>query len=129
VPPADPLLLFVYGTLMRDGRNHRALAGQRFLGPARTQPLYALLDLGAYPGLVRHEPGRAVAGELYAVPAALVERLDRIEGAPTLFHLGPVAVAGVEGPAFAYFYQPAAAGVPLCAGDRWELRRPRGGDP
>ena len=28
--------LFVYGTLKRGGSNHAHLAGQKFLGPART---------------------------------------------------------------------------------------------
>jgi gamma-glutamylcyclotransferase (GGCT)/AIG2-like uncharacterized protein YtfP len=121
---ADPFLLFVYGTLMRGGRYHRVLAGQGFVGPARTLPRYALLDLGAYPGLVgRGEDGRAVAGEVYEVAAALRPRLDAVEGAPELFRLGPVALEGVDGVVYAYFYQSGAAGVPLYAGERWVNRR------
>jgi gamma-glutamylcyclotransferase (GGCT)/AIG2-like uncharacterized protein YtfP len=116
--------LFVYGTLMRDGQRHHALAGQRFLGEARTEPRYALLDLGEYPGLVRREPGgRAVCGELYEVEGRLLPELDEIEGAPDLFRLGPVAVVGRAGPVYAYFYQPAPHGLPTYEAERWDNRR------
>jgi gamma-glutamylaminecyclotransferase len=122
----DPIRLFVYGTLMRGGRFHPVLDGQRFLGPARTLPRYALLNLGAYPGLVhRPDDGRAVAGEVYEVAAALLPRLDAIEGAPELFRLGSVSLEGFEGLVYAYFYQRSPVGVPLYAGERWENRRPR----
>ena len=118
-------LLFVYGTLMRSGSRHPALAGQRFLGEARTEPRYALLDLGEYPGLVRREPGgRAVCGELYEVEGRLLPDLDEMEGAPDLFRLGPVAVVGQAGPVYAYFYQPAPDGLPTYGAERWDNRRP-----
>ncbi len=125
-PPAEPFLLFVYGTLMRGGRFHRVLHDQRFLGPARTLPRYALLDLGAYPGLIhRNEDGRGVAGELYEVPAALLPRLDAVEGAPELFRLGRVQLEGVDGEVYSYFYQPSPVGVPLYTGERWAKHQPR----
>jgi allophanate hydrolase len=45
--------------------------GGRFLRAARTAPLYRLHDLGNRPGLVRvADGGVAVAGELWALPAA-----------------------------------------------------------
>jgi gamma-glutamylcyclotransferase (GGCT)/AIG2-like uncharacterized protein YtfP len=117
----DTFTLFVYGTLMRRGPRHRVLAGQRFLGEARTRPLYALYDLGDFPGLVRREAdGRAVWGELYEVAADLVARLDRIEGAPNLYRLEPVLIEGHAGRVLAYFYRQDTHGVPLCAGDRWQ---------
>jgi gamma-glutamylcyclotransferase (GGCT)/AIG2-like uncharacterized protein YtfP len=126
VRSTDTFRLFVYGTLRRDGRRHRHLAGQAFLGVTRTRPLYALLDLGAYPGLIRCEDeGQAVEGELYEVSRELLARLDDIEGAPDLFRLGPVEVEGVAGPVHAYFYQRAAAGRPRCATGRWDNRRGR----
>jgi gamma-glutamylcyclotransferase (GGCT)/AIG2-like uncharacterized protein YtfP len=134
-PRDDPFLLFVYGTLMRGGVRHFALSGQPFLGPARTAPLYELLDLGAYPGLVRAAgAGRPVEGELYLVERRLLPLLDTVEGAPDLFRLAPVELLGA-GEAFAYFYQPDAAGRPRCAADRWDNARsparadPHGGPP
>jgi allophanate hydrolase len=47
--------------------------GGRFLGEARTAPVYRLHDLGGRPGMVRAgEGGVAVAGEVWALPAAAV---------------------------------------------------------
>ena len=74
-------LIFVYGTLKRGYRNHRLLAGQAFLGEARTAPGFALFDLGEHPGMVARpgEPG-SVGGEVWAVDAACLESLDLLEG-------------------------------------------------
>ncbi len=117
-------LLFTYGTLMRGGSRHAALAGQRFLGEARTEPRYTLLDLGEYPGLVPCAAGgRAVCGELYEVEGRLLPELDALEGSPDWFRLGPVAVVGRAGPVYAYFYQPAPDGLPTYAAERWDNDR------
>jgi gamma-glutamylaminecyclotransferase len=113
------MTLFVYGTLMCGGVRHRVLAGQRFLGDARTRPHYALYDLGAYPGLVYRAEGRAIHGELYEIGAGLIELLDDIEGAPSLFRLEAVLIDGHSGDVFAYFYQQETVGFPLCAAERW----------
>jgi gamma-glutamylaminecyclotransferase len=111
--------LFVYGTLMRGGVFHHVLAGQRFLGAAQTRPHYALFALGAYPGLVHCADGRAIHGELYEVAADLIEQLDDIEGAPSLFRLEPVLLEDHPGNVFAYFYQQPTTGLPMCTQDRW----------
>lgn len=74
-------LLFVYGTLKRGGTNHAWMSGQTFLGEARTAPGFTLYSLGEYPGLVA-EPAdvEGVRGEVWAVDAAALERLDAFEG-------------------------------------------------
>jgi hypothetical protein len=57
------MLLFVYGTLRRDAANHRELRDATFIGRARTQPKYELVDMGGYPALL--EGGAdAVVGEV-----------------------------------------------------------------
>ncbi|AOS45291.1 Gamma-glutamylcyclotransferase family protein ytfP [Lacunisphaera limnophila] len=73
--------LFVYGTLKRGGSNHHFLAGQVYIGPARTQPGFILYSLGDYPGMVR-APGDTlgVTGELWTVDDACLAELDRLEG-------------------------------------------------
>jgi len=111
--------LFVYGTLKRGGVRHFVLADQRYLGPARTLPRYALYDLGAYPALVRADDGQAIEGELYEVAGSLRGELDRVEGAPGWFDLAPIDLEGQDVPVFAYFYQRAPAGGRLTAG-RWD---------
>ncbi len=73
--------LFIYGTLKRGGSNQLFLAGQKFLGPARTIPGFTLYSLGDYPGMVR-APGdtTGVIGELWSVDDACLAELDRLEG-------------------------------------------------
>lgn len=105
---------------MRGRVRYRVLADQRVLGEARSSPFYVLFDLGSYPGLVhRTENGRAIHGELYEIAASLIERLDRIEDAPSLFRLEPIRIEAYPGAVFAYFYQQDTAGFPLCTEDRW----------
>jgi gamma-glutamylaminecyclotransferase len=72
--------VFVYGTLKRGGTNHQAIAGQRFVGPARTAPAFRLFLLDGYPGLVAGAPGLSIEGELWEVDAACLARLDELEG-------------------------------------------------
>ena len=87
--------VFVYGTLKRGGRNHHFLAGQQFLGEARTAPGYTLYSLGDYPGMVRSADAKNdVIGEVWAVDAACLEKLDELEGvAEGLYERAPVKLA------------------------------------
>jgi gamma-glutamylcyclotransferase (GGCT)/AIG2-like uncharacterized protein YtfP len=74
-------ILFVYGTLKRGCKNHRHIADQRFLGETRTQPGYALYDLGDFPGLVIDATATSgVTGEIWEVDADALARLDEFEG-------------------------------------------------
>lgn len=74
-------LLFVYGTLKRGAANHPWMAGQAYVGEARTAPGYRLFGLGEYPGLVHWPEDRdGVAGELWSVDDACRARLDEFEG-------------------------------------------------
>ena len=73
--------VFVYGTLKRGGGNHSFLAGQQFLGAARTPPGFTLYLLGDYPGMVPAAGDQAgVTGEVWAVDDACLARLDELEG-------------------------------------------------
>ncbi|MEO6994835.1 MAG: gamma-glutamylcyclotransferase family protein [Lacunisphaera sp.] len=74
-------LIFVYGTLKRHGSNHRSLAGQQFVGEARTVFGYVLYSLGDYPGMVRSsDPAHFVTGEVWQVDPAGMAKLDQLEG-------------------------------------------------
>ena len=75
-------LVFVYGTLKRDSRNHGWLAGARFLGNASLDGV-TLYDLGPFPMAVAGE-GRC-HGELFAVEPDGLLRLDSLEGHPRLY--------------------------------------------
>lgn len=74
-------LLFVYGTLKRGCSNHHHLAGQTFVGAARTVAGFRLYDLGGYPGIaVVAEDCAGVVGEIWSVDATALARLDAFEG-------------------------------------------------
>lgn len=87
-------LLFVYGTLKRGCCNHTRLAGQRFVGLARTMPGHRLHDMGGYPGLVAaSEESGGVEGEIWSVDAKALSQLDAFEGvAEGLYRRAPVAL-------------------------------------
>jgi gamma-glutamylaminecyclotransferase len=73
--------LFVYGSLKRGCHNHRQLAGQKFLGRARTAPGFRLYDLGDYPGMVcRADDLEGVEGEVWSIDAERLQSLDAFEG-------------------------------------------------
>ena len=74
-------LIFVYGTLKRGCANHRYLAGQKFIGDARTAPGFRLYELGSYPGMIAQPDDHdGVTGEVWSVDAAALVRLDTLEG-------------------------------------------------
>lgn len=86
------MLVFVYGTLKRGGSNHRYMAGQTFVGEARTGPGYRLYSLDGFPGMVMQADDReGVRGEVWSVDSACLERLDELEGtAEGLYRREPV---------------------------------------
>jgi len=87
------MLLFVYGTLCRGEPNHRVLGKARFVGRARTAPVYELVDLGNFPALL--EGGEtAVHGELYEVDESWVGHIDAFEDVPSLYDRKPVWLEG-----------------------------------
>jgi gamma-glutamylcyclotransferase (GGCT)/AIG2-like uncharacterized protein YtfP len=72
-------LVFVYGTLRRDGS--RPMSGRfpdsKFIADAEVSG--SLYDLGAYPGLLLNESGSLVIGEVYEVNDELLNELDAFE--------------------------------------------------
>jgi hypothetical protein len=70
--------MFLNGTAMRGQPDHGAVAEARFLGEARTAPLYRFYAVrDAFPGLYPVPPGSdligaAVVGELYELPEEML---------------------------------------------------------
>lgn len=89
---SDPLRVFVYGSLMRELKYSHLMHDAVFQGMASTQGAYDLFDLGPYPAA---SPGgeSALCGELYEIDAAILTRLDELEGHPELYRraLRPVS--------------------------------------
>ncbi len=94
--------VFVYGTLRRDEVNHYLLASARYLGDYQTQPLYKMVDLGSYPGVVKGG-GTRVQGEVYEVSSQQMADLDRLEGYPHAYTRETIATPW--GRAWIYLYR------------------------
>lgn len=71
--------VFVYGTLRRGGSNHFRMAGADFVSAGTVTGRIYRVDW--YPGLVLDEAGDGIAGEIYQVAPAMLQELDRFEGA------------------------------------------------
>jgi gamma-glutamylcyclotransferase (GGCT)/AIG2-like uncharacterized protein YtfP len=114
--------LFVYGTLKRGCKNHRHLAGQRYLGEARTAPGFRLYSLGDYPGMAADAQDReGVTGEVWEVSADALARLDDFEGVDQgLYRRGPVPLlAPFSESVDAYFYAGSLTGLAVL-GANWQ---------
>ncbi len=118
--------LFVYGTLMSGEPGHGVLAGARFVGAARTQPRYTLVELGVHAGLL--ESGSAeVVGEVYELGRHQMLACDKHCDHPARFHRALVELSDGS-PAYAYLVHAdqARARRRLHGGD-WRRRfAPRG---
>lgn len=77
--------VFVYGSLKRGHRNHILLGDPNSaepLGQVHINGRYRLLDLGSYPGIIKHSsfPVVDVVGEAYRVTQDVLRALDLLEG-------------------------------------------------
>lgn len=96
--------MFVYGTLRRGEVNHRYLDSAVFVGEARTDANFTLVDLGGYPGLWLGG-NTAITGELFDVDLITLIRLDLFEEVPELYRRRCLEIAsGVT--AMVYLYPP-----------------------
>jgi gamma-glutamylcyclotransferase (GGCT)/AIG2-like uncharacterized protein YtfP len=77
--------VFVYGTLKRGHGNHGLLNGSRFVGAAVLFGEFVLLDSG-FPVCVEQPHGAPVAGEVYEIDGATLQRLDHLEGEGSMYH-------------------------------------------
>jgi gamma-glutamylcyclotransferase (GGCT)/AIG2-like uncharacterized protein YtfP len=92
VNAAKSCRLFVYGTLLPGEREHALLASAELLGPAVTEPLFQLVDLGLYAALI--PDGKvAVHGELYALDLATRRAIDVARQVPILYQRGTIRLA------------------------------------
>ena len=115
--------IFVYGTLKRGHRLHHHLAGQRYVGPARTCAEFRLLNCGWYPALVESDAGRSICGEVWDVCEKTLERLDDVEGVSCGLYrrqMIPLLPPYDDVPAMTYVYQRSVTGLTDC-GDEWTL--------
>lgn len=116
------LRIFVYGTLKRGGRFSHYLAGQHFIGEARTEPRYRMVDCGGYPGMFPVAGnGVSVRGEVWDVDEFCRARLDELEdvaGGEYEFVEGQLLAPFDAQEVMTYLYLRAVAHLPD-AGDDW----------
>jgi gamma-glutamylcyclotransferase (GGCT)/AIG2-like uncharacterized protein YtfP len=70
--------VFVYGTLRRGGSNHFRMEDADFIAAGTVRGRLYRIDW--YPGLVLDAGADEITGELYRVPPAVMNALDRYEG-------------------------------------------------
>ena len=109
--------IFVYGTLKRGCKNHHHLAGQSYIGEARTARGFRLYHLGDYPGMVAdptdHE---GVTGEVWEVDAAMLAHLDDFEGVSEGLYRRdqvPLEAPFVQDDVQTYLYARPVEGLPM----------------
>jgi len=124
----DPQPVFIYGTLKRGHVRAPLLRGQTCLGFARTRPVYRLFDLGPFPALIEvsrlpaSDAGAHIEGEVWAVDAQCLARLDEEEGVHEgLYERKRIELADdapCDDAVEAYFYRGELNGARDC-GARW----------
>lgn len=115
--------VFVYGTLLRGEPNHDLLGQSPFLGEARTEPVYSLVNMGPFPAMVR-EGSTSVVGEVYEVTNEVLEILDALEGHPQWYYRTTLELTnGIVAEAY-LLERSEAEGRPVIASGDWrELSR------
>jgi len=104
-------------------KNHALIADQEFLDTVRTTPIYRLLNLGPYPGLILAETiGRAIHGELWHVDAETLARLDVLERVPTMYERRPVKIDSFPEDVQTYFFVGDACNAFDC-GESWPPKK------
>ena len=81
--------VFVYGTLMRNQRNHGYLEEATYIGDGSLEG-YGIYDLGRYPGII--EGHGTVYGEGYQVTKETEKRVDYLEEEGDLYLKKPEMV-------------------------------------
>ena len=90
--------VFVYGTLLTGYYNHRLVEELVRATDVGVVSDFRLLDLGAFPG-ARPADGFGIRGEVLTLddPREAIQRLDRLEGVPSLYTREKVRVALDDG--------------------------------
>ena len=95
-----PMLFMTYGTLKQFHSNNSLLSGATLVSPhVRTEDTFFMFNQG-FPVTVDRDVESAhklpVSGELYVINTPILNRLDQLEGYPSLFTRKQVEVIDLE---------------------------------
>ncbi|WP_333785375.1 gamma-glutamylcyclotransferase family protein [Thermocrinis sp.] len=112
--------VFVYGTLRNGEVRHGALQNCEFVGLAYAEG-YDLYLISDFPGMV---PGSGrVVGEVYRVSEDILQRLDWIEGVPSLYRRELIKVkleTGEDLETYTYIYNNSVNGLKKIPSGDWK---------
>ena len=112
--------VFVYGTLKRGCSAHGLLKPSDFIGEGSVAGYTLLVNEAPYPLAVEAPPECRIYGEVYRVPAYVLARIDRYEGAPILYRRVRVHVSLADsGYIDAWMYVANYPSETSCVAERW----------
>lgn len=77
-------LVFVYGSLKAGHFNHSLLSNADFISIHRTEAVFTMVNLGAYPAVLCNG-STSIQGEIYGIDYATLIALDKLEGYPEYY--------------------------------------------
>ena len=94
--------IFVYGTLKKGHGNwHYILKNHSlFMGEHTTEPVFTMIDLGAFPGVLADGDTR-IKGEVFEIDDETMRRVDSLEGYPEFYNRQQIETQ--FGPAWMYY--------------------------
>jgi gamma-glutamylaminecyclotransferase len=119
--------VFVYGTLKRGHHNdHLTQAeGVEYVGRDYIEGNYGMYSLGSFPAVIRQEKDkRKIFGEVYRVPADVLDAMDILEGHPVFYKRSKVQTVMGRESAWVYFMDRDRLGhnLPLIAHGAWAAK-------
>ena len=85
LPEKTPILLFTYGTLMRNCGNHHIIKGAKFISEATVKG-FKMYSMGSFPFCMQAEETDIVKGEVFEIDEDLFRGCDRLEGYPRFYN-------------------------------------------
>ena len=81
------MLVFVYGTLRENCRNHYWLEGAEKVGVETIKENFKMIDTKCgYPTLIVSKEKNPIVGEIYKIDDQILKKLDYFEGYPVNFN-------------------------------------------
>ena len=97
------MLLFVYGTLMKNLYNHHLLSSAVFICKCKTAEKFSLYLEGSIPYLTNRQQLYHIKGELYDVSDDIIKEIDKLESEGEWYHRKVIEIFEKNLKVYAYF--------------------------